>query len=536
MKYWKIFLVLILLLAVFLRLYKITSVPPSLYWEEAALGYDAYSIMQTGKDYHGNTLPILAFPSFGDYKPSGYFYAIVPFMRVFGLSELAVRLPSVFAGIATVFVIYAIGSTLYNKKIGIFAALFYAVQPWSIQLSRVGFETNLATFLLAMGVLLSIKAEKKTWLYAVSALFFGLSAYTYHSERIVAPLFGLVIGTRFLFSYIRSPKKGKPSLSWAVCALFIGIAMLFPILINLKNPIIAHRAEETSIFSDPAPVLESNALRAEDGNTVVSRVLHHRYVLFGELMFQQYVKNFSPTFLFLTGDENNRHGTHEFGLLYHVEFFLVAAGLYIVCVRRTFRHMLPVMWIAFSALPVALTVTSPHTLRFASAAPAFALLSALGIVFLSEVFWKIWRKKLILGILAILCIESVVYLHFYFTHYPVLSATDWQYGYKDLFSSLEQLKKPNQKVFVTREQGRPSIYYMFYTKQDPRYVQSQDAVVKKDQQEFLELGRYVFVDNIPPEKGTLVASSPSKMPKNVQPIRTILNPDGTISWVIWEQQ
>lgn len=194
------------------------------------------------------------------------------------------------------------------------------------------------------------------------------------------------------------------------------------------------------------------------------------------------------------------------------------------------------MWIAFSALPVALTVTSPHTLRFASAAPAFALLSALGIVFLSEVFWKIWRKKLILGILAILCIESVVYLHFYFTHYPVLSATDWQYGYKDLFSSLEQLKKPNQKVFVTREQGRPSIYYMFYTKQDPRYVQSQDAVVKKDQQEFLELGRYVFVDNIPPEKGTLVASSPSKMPKNVQPIRTILNPDGTISWVIWEQQ
>ncbi|HCR92541.1 MAG TPA: hypothetical protein DIU47_01100 [Candidatus Pacebacteria bacterium] len=77
---------------------------------------------------------------------------------------------------------------------------------------------------------------------------------------------------------------------------------------------------------------------------------------------------------------------------------------------------------------------------------------------------------------------------------------------------------------------------MFYTKQDPRYVQSQDAVVKKDQQEFLELGRYVFVDNIPPEKGTLVASSPSKMPKNVQPIQTILNPDGSVSWVIWEQQ
>src|SRR5687768_9057768 len=90
----------ILLLAFFLRVYNITQQTP--YWEEVALGYDAYSILKTGKDHHGNSWPIVAFESFGDWKPSFYFYAIVPFVQLFGLNLLAVRMPSVLSGIAIV--------------------------------------------------------------------------------------------------------------------------------------------------------------------------------------------------------------------------------------------------------------------------------------------------------------------------------------------------------------------------------------------------------------------------------------------------
>ena len=50
----KLLLSLILLLAIFLRFFNLSNNPPSLYWEEAALGYDAYSILKTGKDFHGH--------------------------------------------------------------------------------------------------------------------------------------------------------------------------------------------------------------------------------------------------------------------------------------------------------------------------------------------------------------------------------------------------------------------------------------------------------------------------------------------------
>jgi 4-amino-4-deoxy-L-arabinose transferase-like glycosyltransferase len=103
-KYW--FSLAIILISIFsfsIRLYKVTESPPAPYWEEVALGYDAYSILKTGKDHHGNPWPVVAFESFGDWKPTGYFYALVPFIAIFDLSVLAIRLPSVFAGTGIVF-------------------------------------------------------------------------------------------------------------------------------------------------------------------------------------------------------------------------------------------------------------------------------------------------------------------------------------------------------------------------------------------------------------------------------------------------
>ena len=48
-KKW-IILFLILILGVFLRFWKLGQTPKGFYLDEAALGYNAYSIMETGKD------------------------------------------------------------------------------------------------------------------------------------------------------------------------------------------------------------------------------------------------------------------------------------------------------------------------------------------------------------------------------------------------------------------------------------------------------------------------------------------------------
>ena len=58
MKREKLFLIVILFIAFFLRLWKIGEVPVSLFGDELDVGYHAYSILKTGKDYSGNFMPL----------------------------------------------------------------------------------------------------------------------------------------------------------------------------------------------------------------------------------------------------------------------------------------------------------------------------------------------------------------------------------------------------------------------------------------------------------------------------------------------
>ena len=89
---------LIIVVASFLRLYKITDVPPGVNRDEASIGYTAYSLLNTGKDEYGRAFPV-SFESFGDWKLPFYIYAVMPLVSIFGLSEFAIRIPSSIFGI-----------------------------------------------------------------------------------------------------------------------------------------------------------------------------------------------------------------------------------------------------------------------------------------------------------------------------------------------------------------------------------------------------------------------------------------------------
>src|SRR3972149_156253 len=92
---------LVLIFAVLLRVYKLNNSPPGLYSDEAAYGYNAYSLLTTGHDEYAKSWPF-ALKSFGDYKPPMTAWLTIPSIATFGLSEFAVRLPSALAGVASV--------------------------------------------------------------------------------------------------------------------------------------------------------------------------------------------------------------------------------------------------------------------------------------------------------------------------------------------------------------------------------------------------------------------------------------------------
>src|SRR3990167_8742234 len=80
----KFYFIAILVLAGFLRMYRLGDIPNGLYQDETAIGYNAYSILQTGKDEYGKTFP-LYFQSFGDWKLPVYIYVTVPSVAFFGV-------------------------------------------------------------------------------------------------------------------------------------------------------------------------------------------------------------------------------------------------------------------------------------------------------------------------------------------------------------------------------------------------------------------------------------------------------------------
>src|SRR3989344_3441575 len=162
----KIILILILILCLFLRLFHLDSRPLGFTWDEAALGYNAYSLLQTGRDEHAQRLP-LVFKSFGDYKPGLYIYSAVPAINIFGLNEFATRLPSAIFGTLLIIVVY-----LLTRNI--FASLLLAINPWAMHFSRGAWEANLNLLLVTLAVLLFVKKN-----YLTSAIFFGLTFWAY---------------------------------------------------------------------------------------------------------------------------------------------------------------------------------------------------------------------------------------------------------------------------------------------------------------------------------------------------------------------
>ena len=195
-KYTNIFIfVLIIFLASVLRLYKLGEVPGSLDWDEASIGWNAWSILKTGTDEYGKAWPV-SIRSFNDYKPPLYVYAAIPSMAIFGKTEFAVRLPSAFAGILTVAITFFLVKELTkNHLFSVLCSLLLAISPWAIQFSRVAFEANLALlFFVAGATLLVYFINRQKNIFLLSSFFFFIfSIYSYHSPRLVIPIFLLGI-------------------------------------------------------------------------------------------------------------------------------------------------------------------------------------------------------------------------------------------------------------------------------------------------------------------------------------------------------
>lgn len=545
--------ILVVVVAVVLRSALVSSVPISPYWEETILGVDAYSLSQTGKDHHGNAWPIVALESFGDWKPAGYVYAVLPFVWTFGLELWVVRLPSLLAGIAIVIAVALIG-----RRISLplwLSAMVAAVAPWAIHFSRAAWEANLATALIAWAVVCVLAAIEKHRLKLLPTvmivILLSLAWYTYHAARVVVPLLALGILLYFLFE-LGSLSSVKKCIRQSWIAILAGILLVavfvFPILQQRNAAALTQRFNETGRFSDQSIVLSSNALKDAADNTAVSRLLYHRYVLWGADILDGYFDNLNPAFLFIAGESNLRHTTSYFGLFYVFEVVFLLVGIYSWITKRNSVHYLLLYWLLISILPAALATPTPHALRILIGLPVFALLIAEGInailSYLKHKLPKKFQAAPVVAIVALYVVAVSAFFYNYNTVYAKTSSSQWQYGYRQLFEALAvtEAQDPAVPVYISRSIGRPASYLWFYRKTDPRLIQAANESVARDQGEYLEFETYHFFRSIGeiPAGGAVVALTPaeySQLPESsaLEKLVEIRSESDEVIWIIGKQ-
>jgi 4-amino-4-deoxy-L-arabinose transferase-like glycosyltransferase len=540
-------LLAIVVLAAVLRIWGIGQFPAGLNADEAAIGYNAYSLIHTGKDEYGNWFP-LSFTSFGDYKPGLYFYIVLPFVATLGLNEFAVRLPSALLGIGTIILIYFLAKQLFhNKWIGISSAFLLAITPWHIAFSRGSWETNAATFFITLGIYLFIKKVADPKYLFFSLLSFLVSMYVYQSPRLVVPV--LVLGLIGLY-WRELFKSVKTNLQPLIIVVVILGILTIPLALQFVGGSGSARFSGLSFLSDIGPENRANELRGEHSNpsSLAAKVFHNKITAYAPQFFSHYVDHFRGDFLFINGDPIIRNKVPETGQFYLITVPLLMIGLVGLLKFSAKTKWVVLVWLLVSPLASSMTYQTPNAVRALTMVVPLVLIMSVGLVKVVEWFRNKKVKSIVVAILLIgFSYETVHFMESYFIHYPKRYPLSWEYGFREMVGKMQQYEGSYQKVVITDRYDQPYILTLFYKaalaqEQGKQFIpadyQSKLVLSERDKFNFgtvRSFDQYEFKEVKPEEvmeaKNTLFIVTPKEVPPNSDIIDRVKFPNGEDAFV-----
>lgn len=504
---------LIVVLGFFLRFNQVTQNPPSLNWDEVSIGYNAYSILNTGRDEWNEFLPI-HFKSYGEYKLPVQIYASVPGIAIFGLNDFGVRITSVVYGTLTVFLMFFLGRSLLGSALaGLISAFLLAISPWHIHLTRGSFESSLSVLWLVLGAWFLVKGfkDQKWWFWSI--LPFVLAIYTYNSARIFTPIFLLFC---FLV-YFRDFIKQKRVLIFSFLAITI---LTVPVVMFVLSGAGSARYKLVSVTNDPGLILRINEQRGRSTlPEPVARLIHNKYLYVASVYVENYLAHFTPEFLFFKGAPHKQHHVQGIGELYLFQAPFLLLGIWFIIKNKLKFRWLIIGWLLLAFIPVSVTNDSiPHALRTLIAVPTYQFLTAYGLFVI-----YLWLRKqsrslqkicYLAGILVLVASLNF-YLDNYYHVYPKLYSRDWQYGNKQVVGYLAQHQDQYDKIVFSRHYGEPHMFTLFYLSYNPAKFQTNpnlDRFETYDWIRVLRFDKYYFPDL--GDKGTrfedIVRDNPGK--------------------------
>jgi 4-amino-4-deoxy-L-arabinose transferase-like glycosyltransferase len=466
---------LVVFLGSMIRFRDITTNPPNLNTDEAAIGYNAYSILRTGRDEYGQFLP-LAFRSFDDYKPPLYIYLTVPSVAVFGLNEFAVRFPSAFLGVLAVVITgFLTKRLLGNWTVGLLASFLLAISPWHVQFTRTAYETGSNAFFTSLGLLLFLKGLEKKWFLVGAGIIFGLQTYLYQASKVFVPL--LIISI-FIIYFRR--------INWRQIFLFIipFILLLVPLINQSFSSTGLLRVRGTSVFQDPKAVERRETYERADwlnNDNKSVRLFHQKSMTYFQDILVGYLSHFRPDFLLASRTDPKVAYAPEAGLipLWTAPFLLIGFSLLFRRKDKT-SALLLIAWILISPIPASITTGLPSSIRTAIFLPSWQIVTAWGmwevLRVIKERYKNLYPPFIIMVIIAATYLLAF-YAHMLFLHAPEIHARTWYASYKKFVTDSLTLAPQYSKVIVSAELDQPQIFYLFYSKYDPAKYLSEGGTV-----------------------------------------------------------
>jgi 4-amino-4-deoxy-L-arabinose transferase-like glycosyltransferase len=389
-KNWAI--ILILVVATFLRFYQLDQLPPGLYPDEAANGLDIIRMMEEG-DHR------VVYDTNGP-RESLFFYAQGIFVwlgdtfniEALNYTPLALRIAPAILGVMGVWALYLFAKELFNKNIALFSSAALAVSAWHIQFSRNGFRAIVLPLILCLIFYHFIKAYRnnETKNYVWFGIFLALGFYTYLSIRML-PFIFIALWVWTLFFNRGFVKKNMKNILWASGAFLVA---MIPMLIHFAYvPADIFGRSSTSIFN---PELNNGSALRTLGDNIIKEIK----------MF-----NFE-------GDRNFRHNLGGSPMLDIVTGIFFWFGIIVSLIKfKKIEHFLLFAWLGAMSLPMILTAEGiPHALRLVGAIPVIFIWIGLGINFLIE---RINNRNLKYGAVALIfLIAGFLGFKKYFVDFP----------------------------------------------------------------------------------------------------------------------
>lgn len=378
---------IIIFLGIFLRFYNLEDVPKGLNVDEASMGYNAFSLLETGKDRYGQSWP-LVFRSFGSFQMPLYTYFTMIPVWFFGNQIFSVHFVSAVSGVILIVISFLIFRKI-DYSLGLMSAFLVAISPWSVLFHRMATEATLGLSLFSLGVYFAVTALNKRWFLILSFFFFGVATHAYYSERILAVLF-IIIYT-YIFRSILI--KNFRNVGWLVFAFLIFFTTQIPHLVILNTSAFSKRAEQVSYWDDRSFMNYGGNLKNVFGGKAI-----YVFYKFGS----HYTSYFSPRNLFSNSDPQLVRSIPDLSVFYSIMIIPMILGIRVLISKISEPiYKILVMLLVISPIPASLTGDPFYTLRVLEMLWGLTIVISMGMVTILKSKLGYFKYPIIIGFFVV---------------------------------------------------------------------------------------------------------------------------------------